>query len=263
MPFPESRRVSYAKNPLDKVICQLRFPPILKIDSEPPAAFQDVIRKDYPMYGENVTIQQGINIGMNPQNQQEIIKRLINPPAIKNHEFRSPDNGFQINLTRTFLSLSTNKYISWEDFSKRFKEIYDAFIKLYSPPFFIRIGLRYIDIIDRAALKLNNTDWKELIKPHFLGLLAEIDDTCVTNFNNNYVISLTDKESFLNLSTSFVYKAATSEKCFMISSDFNTPKRIEYSNVFEKLDFLHVRATRLIRWGITDKLHNAMGPSFI
>lgn len=259
MPFPESRRVSYAKNQLDKVICQLRFPPILKIDSEPPAAFQDVIRKDYPMYVEKTTTQHGITISLNPHQQE--IKRIINQPGMKNYEFRSPDNGFQINLTQTFLSLSTNKYVSWEDFLGKFQTIYNEFINLYSPPFFMRIGLMYIDIIDRAVLGLNNTNWKELIKPHFLGLLAEIDETRVTTFTNNYVISLIDNESFLNLSTSFVYKAAqTSGKCFMISSDFNTPKRIECANVFDKLNFLHTRASRLIQWVITDKLHNAMEP---
>jgi len=32
MPFPEVKRVIYEHNPLDKVICQLRFPPILRIE---------------------------------------------------------------------------------------------------------------------------------------------------------------------------------------------------------------------------------------
>ena len=49
MPFPEATRVIYHKNPLTDVICQLRFPPILKIDSEIPSLFQDTIREQYPL----------------------------------------------------------------------------------------------------------------------------------------------------------------------------------------------------------------------
>ena len=48
MPFPETDRVIYAHNPLEQVICQFRFPPILRIDSELPAQFQDRIRHEFP-----------------------------------------------------------------------------------------------------------------------------------------------------------------------------------------------------------------------
>ena len=52
MPFPDSERVIYQRNPLLEVICQLRFPSILRIDSEAPAVFQERVRKEYPMYQE-------------------------------------------------------------------------------------------------------------------------------------------------------------------------------------------------------------------
>ena len=53
MPFPEVKRIIYKKNPLDKVICQLRFPTILKIEKEIPAEFQERIRKEFPNYSES------------------------------------------------------------------------------------------------------------------------------------------------------------------------------------------------------------------
>ena len=52
MPFPNVPRVTYRNNPLVQVICQLRFPPILKIDAEVPADFQESIRKDFPKFSE-------------------------------------------------------------------------------------------------------------------------------------------------------------------------------------------------------------------
>ena len=58
MPFPETERVIYEKNPLNKVICQLRYPPILRIDSEVPSKFQDAIIDNFPLYNEKVEFQQ-------------------------------------------------------------------------------------------------------------------------------------------------------------------------------------------------------------
>jgi uncharacterized protein (TIGR04255 family) len=52
MPFPDAPRVIYEKNPLETVICQLRFPAILQISATPPVAFQDSVRKVYPLFQE-------------------------------------------------------------------------------------------------------------------------------------------------------------------------------------------------------------------
>jgi hypothetical protein len=44
MPFPAAERVTFQKNPLNEVICQLRFPPILKIDHHEPGRMSMVFR---------------------------------------------------------------------------------------------------------------------------------------------------------------------------------------------------------------------------
>ena len=50
MKADDGRRFIYEKNQLVEVICQLRFPAILSIDSETPAAFQEKVRARYPRY---------------------------------------------------------------------------------------------------------------------------------------------------------------------------------------------------------------------
>ena len=50
MKFPESPRVRYSRNPLLEVICQLRFPKILSIETEVPVGFQEDIRSEYPVF---------------------------------------------------------------------------------------------------------------------------------------------------------------------------------------------------------------------
>ena len=52
--FSECERVNYAKAQLAEVICQLRFPTILRIGASEPAEFQERIREDYPRYSRNV-----------------------------------------------------------------------------------------------------------------------------------------------------------------------------------------------------------------
>src|SRR5947209_5365304 len=40
----------YRRSPLLEVIVQLCFPPILRIEAEKPAAFQDLVRSDFPYF---------------------------------------------------------------------------------------------------------------------------------------------------------------------------------------------------------------------
>ena len=56
MPFPDATRVIFDANPLDEVICQVKFPPILRIETDP-AAFQDQIRAEYPNYESKPTVK--------------------------------------------------------------------------------------------------------------------------------------------------------------------------------------------------------------
>ncbi len=263
MPFPESKRVIYEKNPLINVICQLRFPPILKIDSEIPAQFQDLIKEEFPIYEELTEIQSEIPSVLNSQFPESIIKQLSKTAVNKNHEFTSVDGIWKINLTRTFLSISSSEYKTWEDFSGRLKKPFEALMTIYQPPFFTRLGIRYIDVIDRSKLNLSGASWRDLLKPYFLGLLSSEIEKSVRSYENAYEIDLEDQESKVRIVTSFVHNMQSKEECFQIDSDFYYPSRINKDKTWEKLTFLHDRASRLIRWVVSDKLHSAMVPNEI
>ena len=45
-------RVKYRKSALREVIFQVKFPSILRIDTEVPAEFQEMVRQKYPMYND-------------------------------------------------------------------------------------------------------------------------------------------------------------------------------------------------------------------
>lgn len=263
MPFPEVERVIYKKNPLDQVVCQLRFPTILRIEAEIPASFQDRIRDDFPNFSEPSETKMDVPQEIKSQIPVEVI-RHFSQSANKNYEFLSEDEKWKINLTRNFIALTCNEYQRWEKFIAMFEKPLDSFIEIYKPSFLTRIGLRYIDVIRRSVLNLNKTNWNELVQPYILGVLSSSDviDN-IRDFICRYEIMLADNESKVRIITRFVEHKEDNEICFIIDSDFFNNNKIEISKAKDKLNFFNKRATRLIQWCITEKLHNAMEPEKI
>lgn len=264
MPFPESKRVIYKKNPLDKVICQLRFPPILTIDAEIPAKFQDRIRDDFPNFLESSEPQIEMPREIKGQIPPEIFKRMFPITEQKNYEFSSEDEFRHINLTRNFIALSTEKYERWEQFRRKFEDLFSALIDIYNPKYFSRIGLRYIDIIKRSDLNLDNVGWDELLQPFVLGIISSPGfGKNVQNFESMYEIKLSDNESTVKMVTKFVKHKNSDETCFMIDSDFYNSIKKDVDLAFDKLDYFNKNASRLIQWVLTERLHKAMEPQKI
>ncbi|MCK4814181.1 TIGR04255 family protein [bacterium] len=260
MPFPEAVRVIYKNNPLDRVICQLRFPPILKIETEVPSEFQERIRDAFPELHE----KEEATLSIPKSVQQEIpsnVLRNIMPSVNKNYEFVSEDGFWHVNLTRTFLSLTSIKYERRSQFQSKLQPLLTALMDVYKPPYFLRIGLRYVDIIKRSVLKLDGLKWSELLQPHILGLLGATDvSENIKSLEAKYVILLEDNISMARIITGLVEWGEKSEECFMIDTDLFNTEKTNVENVMDKLNYLHVRASRLIQWLITKKLHIAMEP---
>ena len=81
--FSNAPRCRYHKNQLGEVICQLRFPEILTIETNLPGEFQEAIRASFPLYSSRkeaaapkLTGTPG-NMKLEPQRQ------------ITNHQFQS------------------------------------------------------------------------------------------------------------------------------------------------------------------------------
>lgn len=264
MPFIDTSRVIYKRNPLDKVICQLRFSPILKIDSELPSEFQEMVRKDYPGFEEATEFQHEISALMNKNIPLGDINPVTKTTSNKNYAFISDDGFWKLNLTRTFLSITTTKYTKWEEFMTRFRAPIEALESIYAPPKYTRIGLRYIDVFCRSKFELSQSNWDELIKPQYIGLLSSNYKDSVQSYQSNGEIRLSDQTSRVRIITSLVQNTdLNNEECLMVDCDFFTTSRIDQDELDDKLEYLHERSTRLIRDIVTDKLHAAMEPTEI
>lgn len=261
MPFPEAQRVIYGKNPLDKVICQLRFPPILKIDVEIPVDFQERVREKFPIYSESSELNLDVPADVRGQIPPEMLRLAIQTSRMKNHTFSSEDGSWRINLARNFVALSTTKYHRWEEFKTMLSTPLDSLLTVYAPKYFSRVGLRYVDIIQRSKLGLSDVAWKDLLQTHVLSILSAHDVyENVKLSESKHEIGLSDNESMLRMITGLVADVETGEVCFMIDSDFSNADKTQVESVINRLDFFNSRGSRLIRWCITDRLHNAMEP---
>jgi uncharacterized protein (TIGR04255 family) len=262
MPFPKVQRVIYQRNPLERVICQLRFPPILRIESTVPADFQDRIRGDFPRFREKIDSPSAVQLPseMADQLPEETVIRMIQGVSKKNYEFLSQDGSWQVNLTRTFLALTAFRYERWEEFQAKLRDPLEALVEIYSPAHYSRIGLRYIDVIQRSSLGLGDMSWTELLQPHMIGALitphlgAEIEE-----FQARHQIRLSDGQSRVRIVAGLA-QCADDEVCFRIDSDFFNTNDTPLQSAEKRLGFLRKRGSRLFRWAIKDRLHQAMEP---
>lgn len=259
MPFPDSPRVIYDLNPLVDVFCQVRFPAILRIDSELPTRYQEALRELYPIFTEGPA-QQQIKLDLSPQ-----LAGLIGgggPLSFRgraNYEFISLDKSLKVHLNRESLTLVSSRYRRWEEFKDQFRAALDPFLEEYSPPFFTRVGLRYRDVVQRGALGLGDVEWRELLQPHIAGELSSPDIAQdVVQYVGQTTIRLQDQAQVLI--NHGLASNQNNEDCYLIDSDFSTEQKTEINDVIQSLDHFNQHARRLFRWCITNRLHDAMRP---
>ena len=244
--FSNEPRIIYESNQLGEVICQLRFPEILSIETELPAQFQEAIRDVFPIYS---CIKEG-----QPGKQTNL------------YQFATADRTWRVNLTSKFVALACRRYSNWEEFARMLDKPLAAFIRVYQPAFFERIGLRYLNFISRKALHLEGVPFRELITPTYLGVLA------LEDVQENATIRATvDADTAirggcrLKLHTGpgnvKVNMQPDSEVKFILDLDLYMPGRVPVNLSAGALQTLHGQSYPIFRGAITDRLHEAMDPN--
>jgi uncharacterized protein (TIGR04255 family) len=259
MPFPETPRVLYLKNPLEEVICQLRFPPILRIASELPVGYQERIRHQYPLFQDDRSQVSELPISA------EVAKRLgIDLGSTVAYEFMSPDGDQTVTLARDFLALTSRNYERWEAFWQQLAVPLQALQDEYSPAFFTRLGLRYRNVIRRSALGLSTVPWADLIRPYLVGVLALPDvEPYTQQAKQQSLILLRGVLGQVRINNGSARDPETDEDCYVIDSDFFTDERTETKHAGSTLGEFNRKAGHLFRWCIEDQLHAAMVPQAI
>ncbi len=250
------QRFLYAKSPLIEVICQLRFPTILSIGTEEPVQFQELIRGKYPRYMAQ-------NEPMPPKVINGAVKQQT--PVI-NYNFISEDGKWKVNLTNSFIALSTHGYSQWEDFAQRLDFILAGFIDTYQPSFFERIGLRYINAFSRRTLGLEGYLWADLISSAHLGVLGELDinEAQVSKCSLDVEMPLEGGCRLKMHSGPGLMKTGktvqTGEVRFILDADFSSNGKQQADQIPDRLEELHGWANKVFEGAMTDTLRDAMEP---
>lgn len=257
--FSEEARCRYEKNQLGEVICQLRFPQILTIEANAPVDFQEAIRDTFPVYSCRKETPAPKLVGT-PGNA-----RLEPQTPNNNYQFVSEDAHWRVNLTATFISLACNRYTCWEDFAKMLDKPLAAFIRIYRPAYFERVGLRYLNFISRNALSLAQTPWRELICPPYLGLLSDeqVAETSASRATVDAEFAIRGGcRAKIHAGPGLVKRNGEDSKeiHFVIDQDLFMPGKVAVNLSAGALQTLHAQAYPIFRDAITDTLHDAMEP---
>lgn len=260
--FSQKERCIYKANQLGEVICQLRFPEILAIAAQPPVEFQEAIRASYPQYSSRMETPAPKISGM-PGNLS-----MENQPKTVNHQFMSADGVWRINLTSKFIALACTRYTRWEEFAARLDAPLAAFIQIYKPAYFERVGLRYLNFISRKDLDLEGTPFSELLAPCYLGILGEEDvqETATTRCSVDTEMSIRGGcRVKLHAGPGLVKRAnqGDPEIKFIFDQDLYMPGNLPVNLSAGALQTLHAQAFSIFRGAITEKLHDALDPEEI
>ena len=259
MLFAQYERYQYARPPLVEVICQLRFPTILAIGAQEPAAFQEAVRRDFPQYAARQeqlppkVVRQGTTASLEPQK------------PITNYNFVSQDGRWKLNLTQNFIALSTVGYQRWEDFATRLDQPLAQFIQIYQPAYFERIGLRYVNAVSRQRLGLEGQLWDDLIQSQYIGILGEpdVEESAIAKCSLEVDTPLVGGYRMkLRTGPGLVGGGKTDKEVkFVLDADFSTAGKMTAEAVPEKLERMHRFAVCFFQGAITKELHEAMGPT--
>ena len=260
--FANESRVRYRKNQLGEVICQLRFPEILTIEANVPVDFQEAIRDEFPRYSVRKEAPLPKLTGA-PGNLH-----LEKQPQTNNYQFVSADGAWRVNLTSHFISLACTRYTCWEDFAAKLDKPLAAFIKIYRPAFFERVGLRYLNFISRSALDLDGTPFKELIQPQYLGVLAdeEVQETAAARSSIDAELAIRGGcRAKLHAGPGLVKRNGQpdQEVKFIFDQDLFMAGNVPVNMSAGALQTLHAQADSIFRGAITDTLHDAMEPEIM
>jgi len=262
MPFPDVPRVIYQNNPLEQVICQLRFPTILRIASETPAAFQDRIRGEYPVYSSNegpTTVPGELRtlLGSVPKEVAAVFQGIT---GSRTHKFETADGMRAITLEPEAIGLTDSQYHRWERFREEVARADASLREEYQPAFYSRIGLRYRDVIRRSRLGLQGREWRELLHERVLAYLAEPNaESEVIEANGRTLFQIADiPAARVNFQYGLIKR--DDELCYLLDADIFVAERRNTDDALRILDEFNRVGRGVFRDAIRDKLHDALVP---
>jgi uncharacterized protein (TIGR04255 family) len=156
---PPPDEINLPRAPLVRVIAQIVFPGLLKIDNKDVvASFQEAIRKDYPLFEQQSVQQLHLRLGEG----QPVVQQMPGNVWC----FFDAGRVWRLILNNNSVSLDTVKYESRKSFISRLTSVISAVEDVFDPQIALRLGLRYIDRV--VGDSLNEID--SLVRSEIMGI---------------------------------------------------------------------------------------------
>jgi uncharacterized protein (TIGR04255 family) len=168
---PQPHRV-FERNPLVAVVVELRYHPILKVHAKVPD-YQEKVRATFPAFQQ--VQSQTVNLGPAP----------VNVRYRDSYSFAKADESAMLSLSMESVSLESRRHQRREQLFADLQVGLDALLGVYGPIAATRLGLRYVDIVDRDQIERDlgrPTSWDRLISSRFLSVPAGLTDLDNTLF---------------------------------------------------------------------------------
>ncbi len=240
--FPWVESIHLARPPLREVVCQVKFPAILRIAQEEPAQFQEHIRRDFPL----LSIEHGVLF--EPEGERPS-GRVNMPPAT--YYFSNQDRTSKVSLSANFYALSTVQYQGWSTFASYLSKVADAMQQTYELPVATRLGLRYINMLDVTFTETGTfEDVLEIVRDE-LTIMLRIDSIQEPNMAMQRIETTNNGENFA-FQYGLIYDGDPLTKKFVLDFDYSTQGEISPDHILEQCNRYHQTIYQAFRWCIAD-----------
>lgn len=164
--LPSQAHRVFERNPLVAVIVELRFHPILRIPSKI-ADYQEQVRATFPAF--ETSSRQMVNLGPGP-----VEVRVENF-----FTFAKANAASVLTLSTSSLSLESRHHERREQLLEDVKIGVDALLNVFGSVSPTRLGLRYVDVIDRELIAKDlgrPTSWERLVSGRFASVPGGVAD---------------------------------------------------------------------------------------
>jgi uncharacterized protein (TIGR04255 family) len=255
---PPPPEVPLKDTPLVRVIAQLRFPPILSINSKDfVASFQEAIREEYPIL-QPIQAQSLILNTDNAHNASAILQTTWC--------FWDTNRNWRISLANNAVAIETTKYTSRSEFLSRLKTLLTLIHSKFHLSQVDRFGMRYIDRVSGENLN----EISLLIRPEMAGIVSTDLQEYMQQVLHESLFVLPLQEAQIaarwgkipgNVTFDPYSIEAITEPSWILDLDMSSTKEQEFSidSLMQKAHNFTERLYTFFRWVVNDEFLRRYG----
>lgn len=233
---PEVTPVTYQRNLLEKVVCELRFPTLYGLErGKPPVTLANSLRKEFPEHGS----VEGLNLSAGAVAQDF------------GYVFTDKKRRTTVTFRASALSIEMAAYQTFEDFFERVLFVAEASKTAIDSEFFTRLGLRYINSVPYEQSSIERWVNPILVAPLAQGFFGQ-----PTEYSGR--IAATEERGGYLLQHGIGKHSQTGQYQYLLDIDF-WREDVSFADLPEEMRKLHAMEFRLFSWTLGPAAFDYMG----